>query len=451
MKKRAALLAIILAAATTAYATLQSGWIGQWSFTKSVEKYEGRFYRVVVDFKYKGEPQKFDFVVGCNVKITRYQDNSRTEDIGLIPAIYGRRMTDGKAVVVRPPDACYGQTTENKFVAEKFIPVITVYDNADTLDEGLAYITEDAYHSPRAELSLPVTRIHQSSREEFDKDGEVGITNLVTRDLYWSKQGAIVARQNGANATKSNRTDWCKFAQRYRLPEKIRKVAGQYWPPNKPKFWFPKKHEEVQAIHDLVYGVNENTPSLKDQYVEPQSGFAPYFRVGLREFRSADQGVPTVSDRYAIESTEISLMIPPPPPGIIAHYPIFSPVSQRHWPTSIDNFPAYIAGLNDPPFRDIQTKNNEFLGFASCWTLPDFTTEKEAAELSLDQLHELHMARSRKFYRVPGHTSVDGVRVFAPSGRLEDFSGPHRFLFERDEYAFELKEIDLGIIGGDVR
>ena len=91
------------------WATLtESGRVftGRWSFTEKAEIDRGTYFRLKVDFAYKGEPQHFDIVVGCNVLNIRYKDGSGTYEAGLVPTVYGRRMSDGKAVVVRPPDAC---------------------------------------------------------------------------------------------------------------------------------------------------------------------------------------------------------------------------------------------------------------------------------------------------------------------------------------------------------
>src|SRR5215203_5316953 len=49
-----------------------------WSFTKSVERDRGVHYRLKVKLTYKGEPEDFDIVVGCNLLQINYKDNSRT-------------------------------------------------------------------------------------------------------------------------------------------------------------------------------------------------------------------------------------------------------------------------------------------------------------------------------------------------------------------------------------
>src|SRR4051812_49813300 len=65
------------------------------SFTKSVEVDRGTYFRLKVKLTYRGEPQDFDIVVGCNVRQTNYRDSSRSLEIGLLPSVFGRRMRDG--------------------------------------------------------------------------------------------------------------------------------------------------------------------------------------------------------------------------------------------------------------------------------------------------------------------------------------------------------------------
>lgn len=112
--------------------------LGRWSFTKSVDvKSAGderaTYYRLKVNLAYKGEPLDFDIVVGCNVRITIYKDNDRTTEVGVAPMAFGLRMKDGHGVVVRPPEACDGQTTENGKVPKALLPLIVTYENADEL------------------------------------------------------------------------------------------------------------------------------------------------------------------------------------------------------------------------------------------------------------------------------------------------------------------------------
>jgi hypothetical protein len=69
--------------------------LGRWSFTKSIVRDTGTYYRLKVKLTYWGTPQDFDIVVGCNVRQINYKDGSNTYEVGLVPTVFGRRMYDG--------------------------------------------------------------------------------------------------------------------------------------------------------------------------------------------------------------------------------------------------------------------------------------------------------------------------------------------------------------------
>jgi hypothetical protein len=117
-----------------------SALFGNWDFVKSVQQDKGVYFRLKVNLTYKGEPQDFDIVVSCNARQISYGGGGRTYEAGLTPTVFGRRMDDGKGLVVRPPDACDGKTTKNGGVAPDLLPLIVVYDDADSLAFGTAYL-----------------------------------------------------------------------------------------------------------------------------------------------------------------------------------------------------------------------------------------------------------------------------------------------------------------------
>ncbi|TIN30888.1 MAG: hypothetical protein E5Y31_05275 [Mesorhizobium sp.] len=152
-----------------------------WSNTDKVVVDRGTYFRMKVDFAYKGQPLHYDIVVGCNVLNIHYKDNSSTYEAGLIPTVWGQRMSDGKAVVVRAPDACRGDTTANGGVAADFLPVMIVYDNADTVAFGIGYVTDDAYSSPKSVLRFDKAMVERATRAEFDAFRANGPQNIITR------------------------------------------------------------------------------------------------------------------------------------------------------------------------------------------------------------------------------------------------------------------------------
>ncbi|MEP6565430.1 MAG: hypothetical protein ABJB10_09845, partial [Mesorhizobium sp.] len=72
---------------------------GHWSYAEEAYVDRGTYFRLKVDVTYRGGPQHFDIVVGCNVVGIEYKDGSSTREVGLVPTVYGRRMSDGKGLV----------------------------------------------------------------------------------------------------------------------------------------------------------------------------------------------------------------------------------------------------------------------------------------------------------------------------------------------------------------
>lgn len=156
------------------------------SFAKSIEEDHGTYYRLKVKLAYKAEPQDFDIVVGCNVRVISYKGGSgNTYEAGLVPTVFGRRTSDGKGLVVRPPNACQGETTANGQVQPDLLPIVVVYDDANTLDFGTAYLSQDAFESPLSVLKFGGATIEKATRAEFE-DFRRSQPNLVTRESYHS-------------------------------------------------------------------------------------------------------------------------------------------------------------------------------------------------------------------------------------------------------------------------
>jgi len=211
--------------------------LGRWSFVKSVTNDNSTYYRLKVKLAYKGEPQDFDIVVGCNVHQIIYKDNSRTYEAGLIPTVFGRRMSDGKALVVRPPKACRGETTANGRVQPDLLPLIIVYDNADALEFGIAYLSEDAYTSPLSVLKFGGATIEEATRSDFDHFRKTQ-ANAVRRELYHSALDSDqLLRQLQLKRGPRTWAHVCEGYERYLLGDGGRSLLREHWPEGQPKYW----------------------------------------------------------------------------------------------------------------------------------------------------------------------------------------------------------------------
>ncbi|WP_420970807.1 hypothetical protein [Bradyrhizobium sp. B120] len=214
------------------------------SFTKSVEvKSPGQdratYYRLKVKLAYKGEPLDFDIVVGCHVAITTYKDNDRTVEVGIAPMAYGLKMKDGRGVVVRPPEACNGETTENGKVPKALLPLVATYEKADAPWFGVAYASEDAYDSPRSELKFFDATISKATREEWlEWRRTEAPKNFLTYELLGMNEKDRWENprwQPGYRVMGSI----CTGISRVKLPESVSEAIRQYWPASKPDYWYP--------------------------------------------------------------------------------------------------------------------------------------------------------------------------------------------------------------------
>ncbi|WP_145670032.1 hypothetical protein [Bradyrhizobium stylosanthis] len=233
-----------LAAGLVLQIEIGRGLFGVWSFTKSVKvtspgQDRGYYYRFKASLVYKGEPLDFDIVVGCNVRITTYKDNDRTVEVGVAPMAFGLKMKDGHGVVIRPPQACKGETTENGRVPQNLLPLVVSYEDAEAPWSGIAYASEDAYASPLSELKFFGASIGKATFEEWQEWRRTEAPkNFITYELlginpknmwdppHWKLGYRVMA-------------SGCLGASWIKLPDAARDLARQFWPADKPVYWFP--------------------------------------------------------------------------------------------------------------------------------------------------------------------------------------------------------------------
>lgn len=226
---------------------------GNWDFAKSATRDTGTYYRLKVKLSYKGETQDFDIVVGCDVRQINYMDGGRTVEIGLTPSVFGRRMGDGRGLVVRPPRACRGETTENGEVPPDLLPVIVVYDDAETLAFGTAYLSDDAYESPLSVLRFGGATIERADRAAFDQFRREQ-HNLVSRSSYHTASGVAALKEHGLPPARVPMGLGCYGYARFRLVGARKERVHEVWPADRPQFWKPINTEEQEAVDPLLYG-----------------------------------------------------------------------------------------------------------------------------------------------------------------------------------------------------
>ncbi len=228
---------------------------GGWSFTKSVDlKSAGNdraiYYRLKVNLAYNGEPLDFDIVVGCNVRVTTYKDNDRTVEVSVAPMAFGLKMKDGHGVVVKPPEACDGETTENGKVPQALLPLIVTYESADAPWFGIAYASEDAYDSQLSQLRFFGASISKATREEWQEWRRTEAPkNFVTYQLLGINEKNRWEQPRWKPGFRAMGSI-CSGVSRVKLPEPVRDAIRPYRPAKKPNYWYPNE-DARRAFYDV--------------------------------------------------------------------------------------------------------------------------------------------------------------------------------------------------------
>ena len=341
--------------------------LGRWSFVKSVTNDNSTYYRLKVKLAYKGEPQDFDIVVGCNVHQIIYKDNSRTYEAGLIPTVFGRRMSDGKALVVRPPKACRGETTANGRVQPDLLPLIIVYDNADALEFGIAYLSEDAYTSPLSVLKFGGATIEEATRSDFDHFRKTQ-ANAVRRELYHSALDSDqLLRQLQLKRGPRTWAHVCEGYERYLLGDGGRSLLREHWPEGQPKYW-QASYAVEDALGKMVF--DRRTPIHSDS-ADRAAHVAWSFSDG-----AADLGLPTRTGGGLVSTSRGYRFAE-------AYYPAASDYRADRWPAANEQRRDYLARLDHVADMRIQFQGGSTRGFAYCFsrTFPDDELRVSLADL----------------------------------------------------------------------
>lgn len=396
---------------------------GRWSFVKSVEEDRGTYYRLKVKLAYKGEPQDFDIVVGCNAKQTNYKDGGRTVEVGLVPQVFGRRMSDGKGLVISPPQACKGETTANGRVQPDLLPLVIVYDDARNFAFGTAYLSEDAYENPLSVLTFGGATIEAATRAQFDEFRRIQ-PNAVPGDVY--------NRHLAEGAVKKQPTDSflgssCIAYARYRLPEDLRALVRAHWPEERPRFWQPSG---PQAQAEIEEAARRSKALRSDDPDGPRRTWAQFVAAvdpfltnyGLVTRRGGGQVMLAPGHAF--------------PPAL---YPDIDGWGALPWPEDPPRAAERILAGDVRIETNLDFREGVTKGFGYC--REDVTryaglhSPPEAKRLEMPVVH---------YWQKPASNRVDGREIRSPQkGRLVLF-------VENDEFVFHLVQFGLFSIRGDV-
>jgi hypothetical protein len=402
----------VIVVAVFAIANSERGRIlfGRWSFTKSVDvKSTGddraTYYRLKVNLAYKGEPLDFDIVVGCNVRVTTYKDNDRTVEVGVAPMAFGLKMKDGHGVVVRPPQACRGETTENGKVPVDLLPFVVTYENADQPWFGLGYASEDAYASPISELKFFGATISNATHEEWQAWRGTGAPkNFVTYELLGINERNRFDQPHWKPGFRAMSSECTGFSW-VRLPEPVREGIRPYWPASKPRYWYP----------------NENTRSAFRAAGDYEGKKVLFEGNPLREYLPATEAI------YGVARHK--------PGGLVVYtkhvvgnvYPAASDLSLNRL-TAEGELPAEIRAKSRKSWAEASV-DPKLKGFAYC----DVVNNIEDVPLAVRPL---------------GQTIVNRVNGEPINEDLMRVATNFDYAFDRDEYVFFYKSYPLVNIWG---
>ena len=396
---------------------------GNWDFVKSAQQGNGVYFRLKVKLTYKGEPQDFDIVAACNARQINYQGGGRTYEAGLVPSVFGRRMSDGKGLVVRPPDACDGKTTENGGVPPDLLPLIVVYDDADTLAFGTAYLTDDAYDSPLSVLKFGGATIERADRVAFEKFRSEQ-PNLVTRSSYHTVGSARGFRKLGLPPARIPMGIGCYGYVRFRLAGAEKEHAHELWPAERPRFWLPATDKDREEIKPLRYG----RPILTDH--EDATPVPSDLVVPQLENELPNRGMPR---RHPAVWDKHQLLVAP------SYYPDIGGWVALPWPADAVERAEKIFREGPHVGASIDLRDGATRGFGYCRPIPqNLPTGVDYPDPAYEPWHA--------WLRMPQINLVDGIEV---ANRSSGWNGPS-LIVERDEFVFLPFSISLPSTWGDV-
>jgi hypothetical protein len=421
----AVLVAIIAGAAFTGLpGAIRLSTLRPWSFTQSITDNDSVYYRLKVKLSYKDESQDFDIVVACHVRQIFYGDGGRTYEAGLTPTVFGRRMRDGKALVVRPPRACGGETTANGRVQPDLLPLVIVYDDADRLDFGVAYLSEDAYENPFSVLKFGGATIEKATRAQFNQFRRKQV-NVVSRELYHSTTGAY----RELKLTKvDGRFAWaCVAYGRFRVPEEARATVRGYWPDGHPRYWQPDTYEVEHKLEEAVMPRQYTYPNTYKIETD-RPGDVPHSTLGY--FPNSDEPVD-----FGLKTRTGGGLVSKSRGGAArSYYPAADDYRLDLWPRDHGKWSSYVVERSEFADINIDFEDGQTRGFGYCFASGGGATDPE------------HQAMLRR-KKIVGH--VDGEVISSKRAPWGPAVMPAR-IYERDEYVFAFVRVYLGSPRGDL-
>jgi hypothetical protein len=320
--------------------------MGRWTFVdKQSNQDQGYFYRVKVKLSHGDENLDFDYVVACNIRVTRWKDGGLSDDTRLTPERMYRATAAGNAVSVKTPALCGmpGRPqllTETGYVPPDLLPLIIWFDDAKELSYGWGYVGEAAYESPYAKLKFGGANISAATREDWEKWREKSKAEYVQIGDLPGPWGEA----NFSEPVRLNRiVTVCHAMTGFKLPEKSAELLRPWMPHVATTYWHTRERMSHQERHILLDAISGQV-----QVTFPGG-------IGRYQFFAGDyangSGVPVRSGRQVQSPPHVPTRWPPD------FWPVITP------PHSTS--PPAVAGQKDYIYRAL-VSDQARKGFAWC-------------------------------------------------------------------------------------
>ena len=220
--------------------------------SQEYRKDPGYFYRFRAGFEVKdtGEQVNFDYVVACNIRLTRWRGGGLSDDPTLSPKAMVMPTRGGQAVMVRTLRLCDGLTSDNDDVPPDVLPLAVWFDDVADLSAGLGYFTEDAYDNPLGKLKFRCARVDHATRADWEAWRKKASDEYVQRGVLPGPWGYDFP--NHAPPELGEYVATCEAYRRLKVPEEFRARFRELWPNDQPRFWTVPSEVELNTIGAML-------------------------------------------------------------------------------------------------------------------------------------------------------------------------------------------------------
>ena len=396
---------------------ISANLLAKYYLGSKTEKLPGAYFRFTSKYIHDGDEELvFDTVVACNTQVSSSRATGSSVLSGMMPNLFAKRTRNNNAVLVVTPDLC-SEARRGLFekVPETFIPITVWFENAEELTFGLAYVSEDAYESPKSHLKFVSAKVGPATREEWEAWWANRPENMVRQDMIRPRVGAPREdweRYQSFWPGKKYFADTCRGVVKLKLSEKTREKVRAHWPEDKPRYWAVKPKEAGSELARYLLSEATYFVTVPGEYEARYIWRGPhrYFTISSR---TASSGLTSKSSTKNIKPAEYYSQI-------------------RN-----DYYPLLLRGVDKEREFSVRVDSNDASnrGFFACYNGP-----ADNAFEALDYF--LPSGRSK-----PTNAYINGVKV-VKEGFAFSRSYPRQFVLERDTHLYRFTHFPILPHGG---